>query len=35
MIHTAEAEKLYRDGSVFVDVRSADDFHKLPAFKAR
>lgn len=27
MIHTTEAEKLYRDGSVFVDVRSADDFH--------
>jgi protein-disulfide isomerase/rhodanese-related sulfurtransferase len=28
MIHTAEAEKLFHDGSVFVDVRSADDYHK-------
>jgi protein-disulfide isomerase/rhodanese-related sulfurtransferase len=26
MVHTAEAEKLFRSGSVFVDVRSADDF---------
>ena len=28
MIHTTEAEKLFHDGSVFVDVRSADDYHK-------
>jgi predicted DsbA family dithiol-disulfide isomerase/rhodanese-related sulfurtransferase len=28
MIHTAEAEKLFRDGAVFVDVRSAEDFRK-------
>ncbi|HEX9121677.1 MAG TPA: thioredoxin domain-containing protein [Terriglobales bacterium] len=26
MIHTAEAEKLFHSGAVFVDVRSADDF---------
>ena len=26
MIHTAEAEKLFHGGAVFVDVRSADDF---------
>lgn len=28
MIHTAEAEKLFHDGSLFVDVRSADDYRK-------
>jgi protein-disulfide isomerase/rhodanese-related sulfurtransferase len=28
MIRTTEAEKLYHDGSVFVDVRSADDYQK-------
>lgn len=28
MIHTSEAEKLFRDGAQFVDVRSADDFGK-------
>ncbi|MBZ5569936.1 MAG: thioredoxin domain-containing protein [Acidobacteriia bacterium] len=28
MIHTAEAEKLFHEGSVFVDVRSVDDFRK-------
>jgi protein-disulfide isomerase/rhodanese-related sulfurtransferase/uncharacterized membrane protein len=28
MIHTSEAEKLFRDGAQFVDVRSADDFAK-------
>ncbi|MGB9104384.1 MAG: thioredoxin domain-containing protein, partial [Terriglobales bacterium] len=26
MIHTAEAEKLFHSGAVFVDVRSSDDF---------
>jgi protein-disulfide isomerase/uncharacterized membrane protein/rhodanese-related sulfurtransferase len=28
MIHTAEAEKLFHAGSVFVDVRSAEDFRQ-------
>jgi protein-disulfide isomerase/rhodanese-related sulfurtransferase/uncharacterized membrane protein len=28
MIHTSEAEKLFREGAQFVDVRSADDFTK-------
>jgi rhodanese-related sulfurtransferase len=28
MIRTAQAEQLFRDKSLFVDVRSADDFHK-------
>jgi rhodanese-related sulfurtransferase len=28
MIHTAEAAKLFHDGSMFVDVRSADDYRK-------
>jgi rhodanese-related sulfurtransferase len=28
MVHTAEAEKLYREGAHFVDVRSTDDFSK-------
>jgi protein-disulfide isomerase/rhodanese-related sulfurtransferase len=28
MIHTAEAAKLFHDGSVFVDVRSTDDYRK-------
>lgn len=28
MIHTAEAEKLFHDGAVFVDVRSSDEFRQ-------
>ena len=28
MIHSAEAEKLFREGALFVDVRSPDDFQK-------
>jgi protein-disulfide isomerase/uncharacterized membrane protein/rhodanese-related sulfurtransferase len=35
MIHTAEAEKLFHDGSVFVDVRSTDDFQKARIAGAR